>query len=176
MSSKKSKSASSSKRSLPNPPSLVDSPTATFLVFEAPNDANLPLYIDEMNRNGCRNIVRACDASYSEEPLLAAGIAVHEISFPDGSAPPDAVVDRWIKLVTQVQKDFKGKGKPCIAVHCVAGLGRAPVLVAVAMVENGVDPLAAIKEIRAKRPGALNMPQLKYLQAYKRRGKPCIIV
>ena len=44
---------------------------------------------------------------------------------------------------------------------------RAPVMVAIAMIENGVDPLAAIKEIRAKRPGALNMPQLKYLQSYK---------
>ena len=104
-----------------------------------------------MKKHECQTLVRACDASYSAEPLATAGIAVHEVSFPDGSAPPDAVVDKWIKLLTAVQKNHKGKGKPCIAVHCVAGLGRAPVLVAIAMVENGVDPLAAIKEIRAKR-------------------------
>ena len=68
--------------------------------------------------------------------------------------------------------------KPCIAVHCVAGLGRAPVLVAIAMLEQGVVFAKVVKEIRNKRPGALNMPQLKFLQKYKPRkskGGPCII-
>ena len=48
-------------------------------------------------------------------------------------------------------------------------------MVAIAMIENGIEPLTAIKLIRDKRPGALNMPQVKYLQAYKKRGTGCII-
>jgi protein tyrosine phosphatase type 4A len=94
--------------------------------------------------------------------------------FADGTAPPDSIVEKFIKLLDSIEKN-RGKGKPCVAVHCVAGLGRAPVLVAIAMVEAGLDPLEVIKEIRSKRPGALNVVQLKFLQSYKRRGKSCVV-
>lgn len=74
-----------------------------------------------------------------------------------------------------------------VAVHCVAGLGRAPVLVAVALVEKGMDALDAIMFIRERRkgelgsllwigliryaPGAINVRQLKFLENYKPRTK-----
>lgn len=45
-----------------------------------------------------------------------------------------------------------------IAVHCVAGLGRAPFLVAVALVNNGCSSINAIELIRKNRSGALNIP------------------
>jgi hypothetical protein len=44
-----------------------------------------------------------------------------------------------------------------IGVHCVAGLGRAPFLVAIALVNNGCSPFNAIDLIRKNRPGALNL-------------------
>jgi len=57
-----------------------------------------------------------------------------------------------------------------IAVHCVAGLGRAPLLVAIALVEEGMDgPMDALQEVRRRRPGALNYKQIAYLERYK----PC---
>ncbi len=37
---------------------------------------------------------------------------------------------------------------PCIAVHCVAGLGRAPVLVAIALIEAGMKYEDAVEMIR----------------------------
>jgi protein tyrosine phosphatase type 4A len=56
-----------------------------------------------------------------------------------------------------------------IAVHCVAGLGRAPVLVAIALIELGMAPLDAIEYIREKRRGAFNKPQIMFLDSYKRK-------
>ena len=51
-------------------------------------------------------------------------------------------------------------GQPArVGVHCVAGLGRAPVLVAIALIEAGMDPLDCIGFIRKKRRGALNNRQ-----------------
>jgi protein tyrosine phosphatase type 4A len=53
--------------------------------------------------------------------------------------------------------------RPTIAVHCVAGLGRAPVLVAIALIEMGMPPLDAVEFIRRYRRGAFNKPQIAYL-------------
>ena len=46
---------------------------------------------------------------------------------------------------------------PRIGVHCVAGLGRAPLMVALALVHRGCERINAINLIREKRPGAINM-------------------
>ncbi len=67
---------------------------------------------------------------------------------------------------------------PSIAVHCVAGLGRAPVLVAIALVERAnMGALDAITFIRARRRGAINLTQMKFIEEYykKKKGK-CLIM
>ena len=99
-------------------------------------------------------------------------------SVPSASASPSsrASVDSGF-FETQSQSsgssmDAVDINKPpsAIAVHCVAGLGRAPVLVAIALIEYGMNKLDAIDFIRSKRRGAFNVRQIEFLDTYKKQS------
>lgn len=133
--------------------------------------------MDEVKRNNVVTVVRACEPTYDPAPFTAAGIAVKNMAFPDGQPPTDKVVDAWLEEVKASLAKGRKDPKATIAVHCVAGLGRAPVLVAVALVEEGLQPLEAVELIRSKRRGAINQSQLKYLQhEYTPRGGGCCTI
>ncbi|CAB1350789.1 unnamed protein product [Coregonus sp. 'balchen'] len=63
--------------------------------------------------------------------------------FDDGAPPPSKVVEDWLSLL------------------------RAPVLVALALIESGMKYEDAIQFIRQKRRGAINSKQLTYLEKYR---------
>ncbi|CAG8507419.1 28090_t:CDS:2 [Dentiscutata erythropus] len=161
-----------------NPPTLIEHKNLRFLIADAPSDNNLSLYIQEFERYSVTDVVRVCDPTYHIEPLEERGMKVHDWVFGDGEAPPTQIVNDWLDLV---QKRFgelvSDEERPTIACHCVAGLGRAPVLVAIALIESGMSALDAIVYIRERRRGAINNRQLKYIETYKRRSKTgkCII-
>jgi len=165
--------------SLPNPPSLIEFNLLKFLVFDAPSDENLSIYIKEFEKYNVREVVRCCDPTYSTHLLDQRDIKVYDWPFPDGGAPPETIIRDWRMLLKKQIKVNKDKGdheKDAIGIHCVAGLGRAPVLVAIALIESGMDALAAVEFIRQKRRGSINAKQLHFLKEYKpnRDGK-CII-
>jgi len=139
-----------------------------FLIMDAPTDQNVNSYIEEYKKHNVSVVVRACEPTYSAAPLEKAGIRVMELPFPDGDPPPESVLNKWLDLC---QKEFAKNDNCTIAVHCVAGLGRAPVLVVIALVELGMEPLDAVEFVRKKRRGALNNRQVNWVSNYKRRLK-----
>lgn len=183
--------------------------------MDTPTDNNLQHYIEVLRKKHVVAVVRACEPTYSKQPLLEAGIQVLDISFDDGSPPPEAMVTAFLNLITSIygppttdknNKDKEGKEKKVklsttnlenkepeedgeehtsasctkktIAIHCVAGLGRAPVMVCIALIELGLKALDAIALVRKKRRGALNTRQLSFVQNYKPRNKAksdCVI-
>jgi protein tyrosine phosphatase type IVA len=153
-----------------NKPAFIEHGRLRFLVIDCPTDGNLPAYLREFKAVNVTQLVRASESAYGTAPIVSAGIAVHDMVFPDGDPPPDDVITRWLALC----RATFAKGNPdkaTIAVHCVAGLGRTPVLVAIALIEEGLEPLDAVAAIRAKRRGAINARQLRYLEhTYRRRG------
>lgn len=151
---------------LPNPPTLIEYAGLKFLIMDAPSQSNLHLYLKEMERSNVKHIVRICEPTYPKELVESAGIKVHDWVFPDGESPPSNIIDSWMSLVDGQKAS---EGHPAIAVHCVAGLGRAPVLVAIALIENGMRPLDAVMFIRQRRRGAINNKQLKFLESYRPR-------
>uniref|UniRef100_A0A8C3T2I0 Protein tyrosine phosphatase 4A2 n=1 Tax=Chelydra serpentina TaxID=8475 RepID=A0A8C3T2I0_CHESE len=84
--------------------------------------------------------------------------------FDDGAPPPNQIVDDWLNLL---KTKFCEEPGCCVAVHCVAGLGRAPVLIALALIERGMKYEDAVQFIRQKRRGAFNSKQLLYLEKYR---------
>eukprot|EP00668_Euglena_longa_P007085 GGOE01008458.1.p1 GENE.GGOE01008458.1~~GGOE01008458.1.p1 ORF type:complete len:206 (-),score=53.99 GGOE01008458.1:794-1411(-) len=174
------------------PSTLVSYAGMSFLIIDAPVDTSLPQYMTELRKYNAKHLVRACEATYHSGPLAEAGIQIHDLPFADGEPPPKKVIEDWLALVDAVfevgkpskgKKGKKGLGPPeaaagailgdmaipetSIAVHCQAGLGRAPALVAIALMERGgMEPLDAIMYIRERRKGAFNAKQMAYLEAY----------
>merc|ERR1712107_269812 len=133
---------------------------------DSPTDANASMYVKELKALGVTDVVRTCEKTYLPEPSEKEGIRIHDMMFPDGAAPPQDIIQR----LDLISERYKVKTNPgIVAVHCVAGLGRASVMAAVALIEvTGIDADDATIKIRAKNKGALNMMQLHYLQGYKR--------
>jgi len=159
--------------SVANAPSLVEYKGSKFVICDAPNDENIDSYINEFKKFNITHLVRACDPTYTTDKLGTAGITVHEMSFPDGGFPSDNVVNDFLNVCKITYKTNKDAA---VGVHCVAGLGRAPVLVAIALIEMGLYYDEAISQIREKRKGAINAKQLKYLKTYKPKKKGCTIM
>jgi len=156
-------------------PTVINVEPMKFLIMDAPRQQNLGLYIKEMKKHGVTDMVRVCEpTTYTSGELVNAGIYLHEMPYEDGHAPPQQIIDQWLKLVEKsfFKMDEAPTQKKCIAIHCVAGLGRAPAMVALALIEfSNMDPVEAVTLIRKYRQGAINEKQLTYLEGYKRSFK-----
>ncbi|KAJ9457759.1 putative protein tyrosine phosphatase type IVA A [Diplonema papillatum] len=174
----------------------VGSVQLRFLILTAPSPSNLSLYIKDLKRHGVRSLVRVCAPTYKEEVVTSHGIKVYDGQgwfFEDGAPPPKDVLTNWLNLLEkefglneiskEKQPELTPQGPvlapvpsdklPCVGVHCIAGLGRAPVLVAVSLIElAGLQAADAVYHIRESRHGCFNQDQLKWLLKYKRTRKP----
>jgi len=150
------------------------------IIMDAPSDANSATYVKELSKLGVTDVVRTCEPTYSPDKFEKEHIRVHEMTFADGAPPPDETIELWVELITKRYKPKETAGAGLVAVHCVAGLGRAPVMAAIALMEmTSVEALDAVEIIRLKKKGAINKRQLTFLQTYKPRSQnkgstPCL--
>ena len=172
-------------------PAIIEKAPLRFVITDSPSNVNIESHVKDLLKFNVRHVCRASEPGYDTAPLTQAGIQVHELAFPDGDPPPEHVLAKFLQLVQQcfapnLNSKIKSKGKGAasvpvetvkplqpgerMSVHCVAGLGRAPVLVAVALVEFcNLEPLEAVQFIRQQRRGAINKKQLKWLEQYQPR-------
>uniref|UniRef100_A0A287DEZ5 protein-tyrosine-phosphatase n=1 Tax=Ictidomys tridecemlineatus TaxID=43179 RepID=A0A287DEZ5_ICTTR len=122
-----------------------------FLITHNPTNATLNKFIEELKKYGVTTIVRVCEATYDTTLVEKEGIHVLDWPFDDGAPPSNQIVNDWLSLV---KIKFREEPGCCIAVHCVAGLGRAPVRM---KYED------AVQFIRQK----FNSKQLLYLEKYR---------
>jgi len=147
-------------------PAEIEFKNMRFLITEQPQDSSIQNYIRILRDHRVTHLVCATDPTYKTEDIEHEGVRFTSIPFPDGSPPSAEIVQRWLELL---HSEFKVNPDMCVGVHCVTGLGRAPVLVAVALIELGMKYEDAIELIRKKRRGAINTRQLEFLGKYKRK-------
>ncbi|EHH49716.1 hypothetical protein EGM_00426 [Macaca fascicularis] len=131
-----------------------------FLITHNPTNATLNKFT-ELQQIFSRTFMEFGDC---RAPVEKEGIHVLDWPFDDGAPPPNQIVDDWLNLL---KTKFREEPGCSVAVHCVAGLGRAPVLVALALIECGMKYEDAVQFIRQKRRGAFNSKQLLYLEKYR---------
>lgn len=149
-------------------PAEIEYKNMRFLITYRPTDATMDKFIEELKKHNVKDVVRVCEPSYNTSRLSQEGITVTDLPFDDGTAPSDDVVNEWFNLL---RSRFINEPNSCVAVHCIAGLGRAPVLVALALIELGMKYEDAVALIREKRRGAINAKQLVYLEKYHPKSR-----
>lgn len=149
-------------------PSEISYKDMRFLITDRPTDQTITNFIEELKKHNVMDVVRVCEPTYKVEELRKEGIEVKDLVFDDGTFPPSEIVDQWFDLL---RRRFGADPSSCVAVHCVAGLGRAPVLVALALIELGMKYEDAVELIREKRRGAINSKQLAYLEKYRPKSR-----
>eukprot|EP01120_Amphizonella_sp_Union-15-10_P005923 TRINITY_DN1824_c0_g1_i1.p1 TRINITY_DN1824_c0_g1~~TRINITY_DN1824_c0_g1_i1.p1 ORF type:complete len:159 (+),score=36.61 TRINITY_DN1824_c0_g1_i1:99-575(+) len=156
---------------------LIEDDNRKFLLLGAPEDPkNLNGYLKVLKKYNVKTLVRVCEKTYDEKLVEDQGIKLHDWPFEDGGFPSQEVIDQWLTMVDQFFKEKTETGT--IGVHCIAGLGRAPLLIGIALIENGMDNLEVVNFIREKRKAALSSAQLNYLVNYNPRKKKrtCVLV
>ena len=69
------------------------------MITERPSDIGMGNYLEDLKRYNVSVVVRVCEATYSPEKLNSNGISVVDLSFPDGSPPPQEVTCTFLTVL-----------------------------------------------------------------------------
>jgi cell division cycle 14 len=137
-----------------------------FIAFSSPID-DMPgreakKVVPAFRERGVSLVIRLNERKYDRRAFTEVGVRHEDLSFPDGSTPPDSIVRQFFELCEKQQG--------VAAVHCKAGLGRTGTLISLFMMKHfGFSSREAIAWCRVCRPGSVIGPQQQYLDTMQRR-------
>ncbi|KAL5962107.1 Dual specificity protein phosphatase CDC14A, partial [Taenia solium] len=138
-----------------------------FIAFSGPHtrtmiDNGYPMhapefYLPYFRKNNVTNVIRLNQKMYESHRFTRAGIAHHELFFPDGTVPTKAITLQFL--------DICETAPGAIAVHCKAGLGRTGTLIGCYLMKHYYFTAPeAIAWIRICRPGSIIGQQQNWLE------------
>lgn len=160
---------------------VISDPSSGFkyVVTPSPDSDNICSYKNLLFNNNVTTVMRLCDkCEYEDDFLAMSNINVLHMPLNDGDVPNIETVTQWIEIIS---KETIG-----IAVHCRAGLGRAPLFVCIGLIKiGGMEDIEAISLVRKHIKGSLNSKQIDFLcntlktiqfkQNKKKKNMGCII-
>tara|TARA_B100000524_G_scaffold222841_1_gene117610 strand:- start:135 stop:605 length:471 start_codon:yes stop_codon:yes gene_type:complete len=144
-----------------------------YILSSCPDEKNIKEYSIFLKNNNVKYLVNFCEKQYSIS-YLDKSIKYESLFIEDGRIPELNKLERWKELCKECIKENKN-----IALHCVSGMGRAPTMLCISLIEyENYSSIESIELIREKRKGCLNSKQLHYLLNYKKNNinTGCIIL
>lgn len=111
---------------------------------------------------------RLLDIENLEQEVRANGMDWMHLPIIDVSVPDQRFEDAWILTGARLHERLDAGDR--ILIHCRGGLGRTGLVAGRILVERGCDPGAAVRRVRAMRPGAIQTAdQERYVRNMKTR-------
>lgn len=118
-------------------------------------------------RRGITVLINLHERGHVPAHLAGHGLREEHLPTRDFTPPTPEDLDRGVAAI--VEAVAAGEG---VAVHCGAGLGRTGTLIACYLVDQGLDPEAAMDRVRAVRPGSVETSgQVAAIQDFARRRR-----
>lgn len=113
-------------------------------------------YVPTFQQDGIGLVFRLNKKQYDRQRFIDHGIRHVDLYFPDGSCPPQDIIDKFLHIV---------ENEPgAVAIHCKAGLGRTGTLIGLYCMKHfGWSGRAFIGWNRICRPGSILGPQQQFL-------------
>jgi protein tyrosine phosphatase type 4A len=125
----------------------------------SPNSNNLNIFLEKFKIFNIKTIIRLCEPSYS---LSSDMIEILDLPIIT-CVPSKEVIRQWNSILDSINGNMY--------VHCESGLGRAPTMIAIALLQKDVEPYNAIQMLRTINKKLFNNNQLKFIFNYTAKEK-----
>lgn len=135
----------------------------------APTISSIDNFSRLMKDNGVTDVFCFCKLSYDPKTLEKNQINFHHLEFEDGRAPDCMTTKKFDTLIDKIIENAKCNNQLAnINMHCHAGMGRAPTILAYLMITKfHWDNIESIDHIRKFRRGSFNRVQLNWVADFK---------
>ena len=133
-----------------------------YILSSCPSKSNIEQYSTFLKNNNVKYLVNLCDSHY---PIDHLDNSINYVNIPidDGKNPEENQLEEWKRLCQNCINENKN-----IALHCLSGMGRAPTMLCISLIEyENYLPCDAIELLREKRKNCINTLQLRYIINYK---------
>lgn len=139
-----------------------------------PTDESILEYIKYFKKNRIKTVFCFCELSYSKNILVKYNIDFYQLEIKDGEYPSYDVLNNFDNIINNILSNKKDQN---IFIHCKAGLGRAPLMLAYLMMSRyKYSGIRCIEEIRSIRRCAFNQKQLDWIIDFDQNNLICCII